>query len=51
MMRIVKPLSDCWRECFAEESANTPRATADLTIDTPDDRSFLHSIGVTYSEE
>jgi len=50
-MCIVKPLSDCWRECFTEATVSTPKATADLTGDTPDDRRFLHSIGVKYSNE
>lgn len=48
---IVKPLSDCWQECFTATSATTPKATADLTVDTPYDRRFLHSLHVRYSEE
>jgi hypothetical protein len=48
---IVKPLSDCWRECFAEALANVPKSNANLTVDTPDDRRFLHSIGVRYPDE
>ena len=50
-MCIVKPLSDCWRDCFTQASAGPPKAAVNLTVDTPDDRRFLHSIGVRYSEE
>jgi len=42
----VKPLSDCWRDCLTAASANLPNATP--TIDTADDREFLHRIGVRY---
>ena len=48
---VVKPLSDCWRECFTEALAKTPKPNVKLTIDTADDRRFLHSIGVRYSDE
>jgi len=48
---IVKALSDCWRDCFIEESAETPKADAYPTTETPDDRRFLHSLGVRYSDE
>ena len=46
---VVEPVSACWRECFAEGSANTPKANVNLT--TPDDRRFLHSLGVRDSDE
>ena len=45
----VKPLSDCWRECFTPASANLPNAKP--TVDTAYDRRFLHRIGVRYSDE
>jgi hypothetical protein len=45
----VKPLSDCWRECFTTASANVSRATP--TFETADDRRFLHNMGVRYSDE
>jgi hypothetical protein len=45
----VKPLSDCWRECFTPASANLPNAKP--TVDTAYDRRFLHRIGVKYSDE
>jgi hypothetical protein len=48
---VVMSLSDCWRECFTEAPANTAKSNANLTVDTPDDRRFLHSIGVSYSDE
>jgi hypothetical protein len=48
---IVKPLSDCWQECFAEAPVATPRSNAVLTLETPDDRRFLHSIGVRFPDE
>jgi hypothetical protein len=45
----VKPLSDCWRDCFTEASANlSDRKPA---TQTPDDRRFLHSLGIKYSDE
>ena len=44
----VKPLSDCWQECF--NAAPTNLSSAMPTVDTPDDRRFLHSIGVRYSD-
>ena len=47
---VVKPLSDGWRECFPALSANTMKPNANLAVDTPDDRRFLHSIGVRYSD-
>ena len=42
----VKPLSDCWRECFVV-------APVDPTIEVGSaaDRKFLHSLGVKYSDE
>ena len=46
---VVKPLSECWRDCptpVAAVVANLP-----LTVDTPDDRAFLHSLGVKYQDE
>ena len=48
---IVKALSDCWRDCFSEEPSVTPQSTADLTLGTPGDQRFLHSIGVRFSDE
>lgn len=53
---IVKPLSDCWRDCIAQEPANTPRSNADSMTETPmtetpNDRKFLHSVGIRYSDE
>jgi hypothetical protein len=45
----VKPLSDCWRECFTPASANLPNAKP--TVDTAYDRRFLHRIGIRYSDE
>jgi len=47
---LVKALSDCWRDCFVEESANTPKASNDAMTETPDDRRFLHSVGISCSE-
>jgi hypothetical protein len=47
----VKPLADCWRECFTEASTNSPKPEAMPTMDTASDRRFLHSIGVKYSDE
>ena len=45
----VKPLTDCWQECFAAAPSNVPNT--ELMMDTPDDRQFLHSIGIRDSEE
>ena len=45
---IMKPLSDCWRDCFTE-AGDLP--VAEVTMDTPNDRKFLHSLGIKYSEE
>ena len=45
---VVKPLSDCWRDCFTD-AADLP--VAEVTMDTPNDRKFLHSVGIKYSEE
>jgi hypothetical protein len=47
---VVKPLSDCWRECFTEATATTPTTNSNLTVDTPDDRRFLQSVGISCSE-
>jgi hypothetical protein len=47
---VVKPLSDCWRDCFTEESAKTRKSNADSMTETPDDRRFLQSVGISYSE-
>jgi hypothetical protein len=44
----VKPLSVCWRECFTD-AADLP--IAEVEMDTPGDRKFLHSVGIKYSEE
>ena len=46
---LVKPLSDCWRDCFFETPVNP--ANSKVPEHTPDDRRFLHGIGVKYSEE
>src|SRR5580658_4335634 len=48
---VVMPLSECWRTCFTEGSATPAIANGNLAMDTPDDRRFLHSIGVRYSDE
>jgi hypothetical protein len=48
---IVKPISDCWRDCFADRPSTTPRSNADSMMETADDRKFLHSVGIKYSEE
>ena len=48
---VVKPLSDCWRDCLPEVSGHTPTPTAPLTVDTPEDRRFLHRVGVRYLDE
>lgn len=46
---LVKSLSECWRDCFAEVPVSPSKP--DLQVDTQDDRRFLHSIGVKYSDE
>jgi len=46
---VVKPLSDCWRDCPTEASANFSNSKA--ASDTPYDRRFLHSVGVRYPDE
>jgi hypothetical protein len=45
----VRSLSDCWRDCFDEAPVKV--STSDPPEQTPDDRRFLHSIGVRYSDE
>jgi len=45
----VKPLSDCWRDCFTPGLANL--SNSKTTVETPDDRQFLHRMGVRYSDE
>ena len=47
---IVKALSDCWRDCFIEEPSETLKADAYPTTETPDDRRFLQSVGISCSE-
>ena len=47
---IVKPLLDCWLECSTEALA-VPPSNSSLATDTPDDRRFLHSIGVSYGDD
>jgi hypothetical protein len=39
----IRPLSECWSDCFA--------ARPSAITDTPDDRRFLHSIGVKFADE
>lgn len=46
---IVKPLADCWRECPTEASADL--SNSKVIMDTPADRRFLHSLGVTFQDE
>ena len=45
----VKSLSDCWRDCFTAPSANL--ANDSPVMNTANDRRFLHSLGVRYSDE
>jgi hypothetical protein len=47
---IVKALSDCWRDCFIEESSKTPKPSNYAMTETPDDRKFLQSVGISCSE-
>ena len=46
---VVKPLLDCWLECSTEALAVSSNSS--LATDTPDDRRFLHSIGVSYGDD
>jgi len=39
----VKPILEAWSDCFGGRSL--------VTADTPDDRRFLHSIGVKFADE
>jgi hypothetical protein len=48
---VVIPLSECWRMCFPDAPANVPKSSTNLTDDIQGDRKFLHSIGVSYSDE
>ena len=42
----VRPLADCWRDCFG-----APPAKASPPSAAADDRKFLHSIGACYAED
>ena len=42
----VRPLADCWRDCFGP-----PRMSVSGALATADDRRFLHSIGVRYADD
>jgi hypothetical protein len=44
---LVKPLTECWRDCLAEANLANP----DGQTETPDDLIFLHSIGVKSSDD
>jgi hypothetical protein len=44
----IKPLSDCWRECFPSASSNP--SSPKPTFDSPEDRRFLHAMGVKFSD-
>lgn len=46
---VVKPLADCVRDCPTEAATN--RAGVKVVLDSPDDRAFLHSVGVRYPDE
>ena len=48
---VVMPLSDCWRECFPGAAGNTSKSKDAPNIETPDDRRFLHSIGVRFHDD
>lgn len=49
---MVKPLSDCWRDCFdVAASGNQNSPSTKPPMDTPDDRRFLHNLGVRYLDE
>jgi hypothetical protein len=45
---VIKPLTDCWRDCPTESEANTNSAKV---METSNDRRFLHSVGVRYPDE
>ena len=45
----VKPLAECMQQCPTEASANL--SNSNVIMDTPADRRFLHSIGVTLPDE
>ena len=45
---IVKSLSDCWRDCGTGPSANLSNSA--LPMETPDDRRFLHRLGIRCSD-
>lgn len=46
---VAKSLLDCWKDCFTEAPVNL--SNSKLPVDTADDRRFLHSVGITYSDE
>ena len=46
---VVKPLSECWRDCPTAVSVAVTNFP--LAVDTPDDRAFLRSLGVKYEDE
>jgi hypothetical protein len=48
---LVKPLSDCWRDCFVEPSAKTLASNPNVAVDTSEDRKFLDSVGIKYFED
>jgi len=46
---VEKSLLECWKDCYFEPSVKLSNSR--LPMDTPDDRKFLHAIGVAYADE
>ena len=46
---MVKPLAECWHDCPTESTANMTNCR--MAVNSPEDRAFLHSVGVRYPDE